>query len=108
MVSKMTVVLEDDVDGSPAAETIRFALDGVNYEIDLSSGNAEKLRSAVAPWIGSARRTGGRKAQTRATAPVRNSSNATAIRTWARDHGFEVSDRGRVSAEIRKAYEDAH
>jgi hypothetical protein len=108
MVSKMTVVLEDDIDGSVAAETIRFALDGINYEIDLSSGNAEKLRAAVGPWIGSARRTGGRKAQVRTTAPARNSSNATAIRTWARDHGFEVSDRGRVSAEIRKAYEDAH
>jgi hypothetical protein len=106
MVSKMTVVLEDDVDGSVAAETIRFALDGVNYEIDLSSANAEKLRAAVAPWIGSARRTGGRKAQGRAV--VRGASNANTIRTWARGQGFEVSDRGRVSAEIRKAYEDAH
>ncbi|MBI4901742.1 MAG: Lsr2 family protein [Actinobacteria bacterium] len=109
MVSKMTVVLEDDVDGSVAAETVRFALDGVNYEIDLSSANAEKLRAAVAPWVGSARRTGGRKAQARtSTSPSRGGSNATAIRTWARDNGFSVSDRGRVSAEIRKAYEDAH
>lgn len=106
MVSKMTVVLEDDVDGSVAAETVRFALDGVNYEIDLSSVNAEKLRASVAPWIGSARRTGGRKAQVRATA--RGASNANSIRTWARGQGYEVSDRGRVSAEIRKAYEDAH
>jgi hypothetical protein len=106
MVSKMTVVLEDDVDGSVAAETVRFALDGVNYEIDLSSANAEKLRAAVAVWIGSARRTGGRKAQVRATA--RGASNANTIRTWARGQGYEVSDRGRVSAEIRKAYEDAH
>ena len=42
MVSKMTVVLEDDVDGSVAAETIRFALDGVNYEIDLSSSRGSR------------------------------------------------------------------
>ncbi|MHB1008029.1 MAG: histone-like nucleoid-structuring protein Lsr2 [Propionibacteriaceae bacterium] len=107
MVSKMTVVLEDDIDGSVAAETIRFALDGVNYEIDLSRENAEKLRAAMRPWKDSARRTGGRKAQVRTTAPTR-SSNATEIRTWAREHGFEVSDRGRVSAEIRKAYDEAH
>jgi len=107
MVSKMTVVLEDDVDGSVAAETVRFALDGVNYEIDLSSANAEKLRAAVAPWIGSARRTGGRKAQVRATT-ARGASNANTIRAWAREKGYEVSDRGRVSAEVRKAYEDAH
>jgi Lsr2 len=106
MVSKMTVVLEDDLDGSVAAETVRFALDGVNYEIDLSSANAGKLRAAVAPWIGSARRTGGRKAQVRATA--RGASNANEVRTWARSKGYEVSDRGRVSAEIRKAFDDAH
>lgn len=106
MVSKMTVVLEDDVDGTAAAETVRFSLDGVSYEIDLSNANAEKLRTTFAPWIGSSRRTGGRKSQGR---PVsRGASNANAIRIWAREKGYEVSDRGRVSAEIRKAYEDAH
>lgn len=106
MVSKMTVVLEDDVDGSVAAETVRFALDGVNYEIDLSNENAENLRASIAHWIGSARRTGGRKAQGRAA--VRGTSNANAVRVWARGQGYAVSDRGRVSAEIRKAYDEAH
>ena len=106
MVQKMTVVLEDDVDGTAAAETVAFALDGVSYDIDLSHANAEKLSAALAPWVGHARRVGGRKSSARA--PKGAGSNANAIRTWARGKGMQVSDRGRVSAEIRKAYEDAH
>lgn len=106
MVQKMTVVLEDDIDGSAAAESVSFALDGVSYEIDLSSANAEKLRAALAPWVGHARRTGGRKSSGRA--PKSGGSNANEVRAWARSKGMAVSDRGRVSAEIRKAYDDAH
>lgn len=106
MVQKMTVVLEDDVDGTAAAESVSFALDGVSYEIDLSAANAEKLRAALAPWVGHARRTGGRKSSGRA--PKSAGSNANEIRAWARAKGMQVSDRGRVSAEIRKAFDDAH
>lgn len=105
MVQKMTVVLEDDVDGSVAAETLSFSLDGVSYDIDLSTVNADKLREALAPWIAHARRVGGRKSSARAP---KSASNANAIRAWARGRGIQVSDRGRVSSEVRKAYEDAH
>lgn len=106
MVQKMTVVLEDDVDGDAAAETVAFALDGVSYDIDLSASNAEKLRAALAPWVGHARRVGGRKSSARASKST--GPTASQIRTWARAKGMQVSDRGRVSSEIRKAYEDAH
>src|SRR5688572_3955073 len=62
MAQKITVVLEDDLDGGPASETVLFSLDGVAYEIDLNDGNAAGLRDAMAPYVGAGRRTGGRSA----------------------------------------------
>ncbi len=59
MAQKIHVELVDDVDGSPAAETVSFGLDGVQYQIDLSEGNATALREALAPYIGHGRRAGG-------------------------------------------------
>lgn len=105
MAQRIQVTLEDDIDGSAAAETILFGLDGVNYEIDLSEANATKLREALASWVGSARRVGGRRQATRTTAG-RNDLND--IRAWGRENGYKVSDRGRVSADVIKAYDDAH
>ncbi|WP_328612264.1 Lsr2 family protein [Amycolatopsis sp. NBC_00345] len=61
MAQKVRVDLVDDIDGSDAAQTVPFALDGVTYEIDLSDGNAARLRDGLAPFIAAARRTGGRK-----------------------------------------------
>src|SRR5215213_4306718 len=60
MAQKVQVILVDDVDGGEATETVSFALDGVSYEIDVSEPNAAKLRDALAPWVGHARRVGGR------------------------------------------------
>lgn len=109
MVQKVSVVLVDDLDGSEASETVTFGLDGATYEIDLSSGNAEKLRSDLASWVGVARRASGRRASTgsRARGRARN-SDAAQIRAWATDNGYTVSERGRIPAEIRSAYEAAH
>ena len=114
MAQRVNVELIDDLDETPAAETVSFALDGVSYEIDLSEGNAAKLRDALAPYLGHARRTGGRRGgASRGSngASPRSSSasgNAADIRAWARENGFEVSERGRVSAEVRSAYAAAH
>lgn len=58
MAQRVHVVLEDDMDGGPADETVHFGLDGSAYEIDLSSGRAEQLRAAVAPFVTAARRAG--------------------------------------------------
>lgn len=105
MAKRMHVVLEDDLDGSEAAETLAFTVDGVAYEIDLSAENAERFRETVAPWVGAARRVGGRRATGRKA--VKDGS-ANDIRAWAIAQGMQVSSRGRVSQEVRDAYEAAH
>lgn len=64
VAQRRTVILVDDVDASTADETVTFALDGVTYEIDLSSRNAQQLRAALQPWMDSARRTGGGRRRT--------------------------------------------
>ena len=117
MAQKVQVILVDDVDGGEAEESVSFALDGVNYEIDLSAKNAEALREALAPYVGHARKVGGRGrsgggrsgggAAARA-ASGRSKADLGDVRSWARENGFQVSDRGRVSSEVMQAYDAAH
>lgn len=104
MAQRVHIVLEDDIDGSDASETVSFSLDGVSYEMDLSEQNAQKLRDDMAQWVGHARRVGGRKATGKKT----KGSAANDIRAWALAQGMQVSARGRVSAEVREAYEKAN
>ncbi|GAB3273046.1 histone-like nucleoid-structuring protein Lsr2 [Kineosporia babensis] len=110
MAQKVQVILVDDLDGGEAEESVSFSLDGVNYEIDLSAANAEALREAITPWVEHARKISGRAA--RGTRGPRGRSAAKAdlgdVRSWARENGYQVSDRGRVSAEVMAAYEGAH
>jgi len=113
MAQKVQVLLVDDVDGGTADETVTFALDGVSYEIDLTTKNAKQLRDTFGTWTGSARKVTGRSSARAARgtgAPRRSngSTDATAIREWARSNGHNVSERGRISAEIKAAYEAAH
>ncbi|SEE92214.1 histone-like nucleoid-structuring protein Lsr2 [Ruania alba] len=109
MAQKVRVLLIDDIDGSDAEETVTFGLDGVTYEIDLNDKNAAKLRDDLAKWVGAGRRSGGRKTTGRRVGGSRSSgSDAQKIREWAKQNGYKVSERGRVSAEIREAYAKAH
>ena len=108
MAQRVQVILEDDYDGTPADETVLFGLDGAEYEVDLSSGNAQGLRDALAPWVAVARKTGGRRKRVSGTAKSPAGSSTSDIRAWAQANGYEVSSRGRVSAEIREAYEKAN
>jgi hypothetical protein len=112
MAQRVNVVLVDDIDGSDATETVSFALDGVDYEIDLSDEHAGDLRNAVSLYIGHARRTGGRRKSGRRTASSGSADgagpSAADIRTWARENGWTVPERGRVSADVREAYAAAH
>lgn len=109
MAQRVHVVLVDDIDGGDAAETVSFALDGVDYEIDLSEPHAGQLREALAPYIGHARRTGGRRrAGQRGGSAAAKGPSAAEIRDWARENGWDVPARGRVSAEVREAYTAAH
>ena len=106
MAQRVQIILEDDYDGGVAEETVSFGLDGAEYEIDLSSKNAASLRDALAPWLGHARKTGGRRK--RGSSKQSGSSSTSDIRAWALSNGHDVSSRGRVSAEVREAYEKAH
>lgn len=108
MVQRTILVLEDDLDGGEAAETVTFALDGVSYEIDLNEANATKLRDSLGPWIGHARRTGGRRASGAGRGGRAKRSQGADVRAWAQAQGLKVSERGRVSKEILEAYEAAH
>lgn len=107
MAQKVLVELVDDLDGSVAEETVEFGLDGVSYEIDLSEPNASELRDSLAQYLEYARRSGGRKRVGRRSggqpATVDREQNQ-AIREWARQNGFEVSDRGRIPTEVVEAY----
>lgn len=114
MAQKVNVVLVDDLDGSDAAETVSFALDGVDYEIDLNEQHAAELRNAFSLYVGHGRRTGGRRRTSSAGGSKRPAGStaggpsAAEIRAWARDNGHDVPERGRVSAEVREAYAAAH
>ncbi|WP_020666964.1 histone-like nucleoid-structuring protein Lsr2 [Amycolatopsis nigrescens] len=109
MAQQVLVSLVDDIDGSEADETVEFALDGVTYQIDLSEDNAGELRDALAQYVEHARRSGGRKRTggraggTGRPASADREQNQV-IRAWARDNGFDISDRGRIPSEVVEAY----
>jgi hypothetical protein len=107
MAQKVQVILVDDIDGGPAEETVSFALDGTSYEIDLNAANASKLRDTLAPYVGTARRTGSRSSGGRGgRGRGRGRNNQTAeIRAWARENGHKVNERGRIPADVVAAYE---
>jgi hypothetical protein len=106
MAQKVTVELEDDLTGGPAEETVRFAVDGTDYEIDLSAKNTAAFRKRLAPYIEHARKAG--------RAPARRAGRAAAsrqrsgdIRVWANQHGLGVSERGRIPASVVEQYDAA-
>ena len=106
-MAKRTIhVLVDDIDGGDADETVKFALDGVQYEIDLATDNAEALREALAPWSSAARRIGGRRGvgrPTKATSEV----DTKAVRAWAASNGIELNGRGRIPGHVVEQYRAA-
>jgi hypothetical protein len=105
MASRTIVELTDDTDGKPAAETVYFALDGREYEIDLSEVNATALREVIAPWTGSARRLTGRRG--RPVTRVETGVDTAAVRAWASSNGIQVSARGRLPKDVVEQYRAA-
>jgi hypothetical protein len=106
MAARTTVMLEDDLDGSPAEETMRFGLGAAEYEIDLNAANASRLRRQLAPFVEHARKVSrGQLARPARSSASRRSS--AGVRAWAREHGIEISDRGRIPASVTKQYEAA-
>ena len=109
MAQKVQVLLVDDLDGTEASETVSFGLDGVAYEIDLSTGNAGQLRGSLADYVSHARKAGSsqrRSARTRGRAAAGQSN--TEIRNWAREQGYDIKDRGRVPADLVAKYQAAN
>ncbi|MEA5360920.1 Lsr2 family protein [Amycolatopsis sp., V23-08] len=110
MAQKVLVEMLDDIDGTPAAHTIPFSLDGVTYEIDLSEDNAASLRDNLARYVSAGRRTGGRKVRVATGQSTTNASDRERnqqIRAWANANGYEVSERGRLSSEVIIAFDAA-
>ena len=106
MAQRVTVALEDDLDGGAADETLRFAFGGADYEIDLSKKNAAKFRKQLAPFVEHARRAG--RAQSRRPARTAASRQRSGdIRAGAKDRGIAVSERGRIPASVVERYEAA-
>ena len=102
MAQKIQTLFIDDLDGSEAEGTIRFGLDGTEYEIDLNAEHAQALRDVLARYVHAARRAGGG-----ARRPARGGRRASAggvdsteVREWAKAQGIEVKDRGRIPAEL--------
>ena len=102
MAQKIQTLFIDDLDGTEAEGTVRFGLDGAEYEIDLNAEHAEALRDALARYVSAARR-----ASRAARRPARNGRrtsaaglNTTEVREWAKAQGIDVKDRGWVPAEL--------
>ena len=106
MAQRVTVELEDDLDGGPADETLRFGLDGTEYEIDLRKTNASKFRRQMAPYVDHARKAG-RGQRRRPTRTPSGRERSGDIRAWAKGQGISVSERGRIPASVVEQYEAA-
>ena len=115
MAQKVITEFVDDIDGSPAERTFSFAVDGTNYEIDLSAENIAEFKSAIGGFIESARKVkgsrsgNGRRAHNAGANGGRQSRDQTrAVREWARRQGHNISDRGRIPSSIQQAFDQAH
>jgi hypothetical protein len=104
MASRTIVQMTDDTDGGPADETVRFALDGREYEIDLSEHNAKALRQVIEPYTAAGRRLTSRG---RAVTRVETTVDTAAVRAWAASNGIEVSTRGRLPKDLVEQYRAA-
>lgn len=112
MAQQFHVQYIDDIDGTvlgSEANTIAFAFDGKDYTIDLSDENAAAFREAVAPYVSAGhRQTSAKRKPARKGAGTAPAGNTKAIREWARENGHDISERGRIPAEIMAAYSDAN
>ena len=112
MAQKIQTLFIDDIDGGAAEGTVRFALDGTDYEIDLNAKHSEELRSALGKYVSHAREVGGSgrragRGAGRAGRGTGSALNTTEIRNWAREQGYDIKDRGRVPADLVAKYQAA-
>ena len=107
VAQKVQTLYIDDIDGSEAAGTVRFGLDGVDYEIDLSAGHTDEFHAALRRYIDHGRKVGDTSKRSPRGRRTGSAIDTTAVRTWAREQGIDIKDRGRVPADIVAKYEAA-
>ncbi|MDQ0616783.1 histone-like nucleoid-structuring protein Lsr2 [Arthrobacter globiformis] len=108
MARKTVVIIEDDLDGSEASETVQFAIDGAEYEIDLNEKHANELRQALDRFTAAARKSSGGRGRPAGRRSPSGGIDSKVIRKWAQDQGLTVNARGRIQAEIVEQYQAAH
>jgi hypothetical protein len=113
MAQKVIREFIDDIDGSEAERTFPFAVDGIDYEIDLSSEHIKEFHEAIAGFVDSARRvkvggSGRRARKASASDSGRSREQTQAVRAWARQQGHSINDRGRIPASVQQAFDEAH
>jgi hypothetical protein len=106
MAQKVAVVLEDDLDGGPADETVPFSFGGAEHEIDLNAKNAAAFRAQLLPFVEHARKAG-RAQRARSVRNAASRQHSGDIRAWAKDQGIEISERGRIPASVVEQYHAA-
>jgi len=101
VAQKVMTTFVDDIDGSEAEGTVRFGLDGAEYEIDLNAKHADALRKSLARYVDAARKSSGsRRPARRGRRVSANGLNSTEVREWAKSQGIDVKERGRIPAEL--------
>jgi hypothetical protein len=107
MAQRITTLFIDDIDGGEAEGTVRFALDGTEYEIDLNAQHTEELRSALGQYVTHARKVAGARKGTARSSRRASSADTVAVRAWAREQGMAIKERGRVPATVLQQYHAA-
>jgi hypothetical protein len=110
VAQKVQILLLCDLDDGnvDAEETLQFSLDNQSYEVDVCAEHAEKIRNGLGPFVAQARKISGAPASSRRQRPANNRLETASIRSWAKDHGIHINERGRIPASVVKEYEAAH
>jgi hypothetical protein len=107
MAQRIQTLFIDDIDGGAADGTVRFGLDGADYEIDLSGQHSDELRKALGKYIEHSRKIGGTARRAARGGRGANAIDAAKVREWAKGNGYDIKDRGRVSADLVEKYQAA-
>jgi hypothetical protein len=107
MAQKIQTLFIDDIDGGEAEGTVRFAVDGAEYEIDLSAKHSEDLRASLQTYLSHARKVGGSARRSTRAGRKASTIDTVAIRKWARENGYDIKERGRVPADLVAKYQAA-
>jgi len=107
MAQRVQTLFVDDLDGSAAETTVRFGVDGTDYEIDLNAAHAKALGEALEKYIQAGRRVSAGRRGGRGRRATAGATNSAEVRAWARSQGIKVSDRGRIPASVIASFKEA-